>query len=1259
MAKKADELIEKAVVSKRGRPRKTDAEKKKTTKKNSKKSTSKKSKTLKVSKAIKNDVVEQISDASLDIPVAIPENVSIELPTLAQQPRKKRTIKNISAKKSSNKTAITKKATKNGRKRTLSLSLPKTPNNSTSVNEEYTVQEPENYEVFEETIVEAPENILTQEQPQEPTETQKIISPEKKIQKKKRTLKLNSSFTQKPEIQEKPQTSLQEEILETPFDFEQEVTINQNSSFFNSPSVFTKFNIDFTSTELEELQEKETEGLNDLIDSSTLSDTTKLLEFFKNTIKTPKVEDVYDFVSTEDSNSTETSSQDPITEEYDFISNEINNSIYASPSIPNIEDNDTSLEIELDDTNTTSSIIDFDNEILSEITLEETDCINSQELEIEDNEENTTEIIDEISDNFISESIEELTDNDIFEELLNSDDLLDTEFFDTSIIDINDIEISPEDESVNNISENIINESDSPQKESATNIIEEHLGEKIEYIADKTPVGKFIETPSFTSSIFKKFSFEEANLATIQNNDKIYNTTNITIQPEINLSTIQNSLENFTQISQESPTPTASAEPTSTINIPTIEQVIPTAITLPVEKIDDYIDMPSSLQNDFYENGLEDDLEDNLEDNLEDDFDDPENYQFSNKLINRLSEEEFDDSDDIDNIANVDNINLENDDENVDMTELENITKKLQEIDYENITSEDLEKLQEPNYNDDTFSIESYFGIEKLNNNTTSKNIEKLNSDTIIENNDEDSLIIENNLEENNFAEKFLNANKAKSEEHSVTSTEVDDNIEITDLNIEDIDITDFDLDILEDSIFEESENSEETEISEDNIIENSFIEEELENVFEDFSESTSQELDSSELNIDDIDINDFDLDDFEDLDISTSTETLNSSEKSVESIISEAFLSKDFSLDTTLTNKLLQEVNSDKNDTNNETIDAPSDFLQIINSLTKAITELEQTPDVNSEVYEKPKQTLIQESKKEEKMPISSIDLPTELITNTHEDKAINILINKDDIFSISILNETYEIVADFDGISVLSENIHISTPKNNFFVKVGNKYIEIHNKESHFILNTNFEDIEFANAINNITFAKKDNKIELNIKEAFKVSSVNNKIEVSMLNKAIADLSSTSNTSDSSNDDSSSICDNKTLLISEETQKVYLPYTIEDVMKKLKTTDDYQTLQEVIDNEYTLPLSTFKMPIISRFKEAYRFMRTKENSSVYAAVDLALELMFNSNLNPAVIRAAKDLKELNIYLDCLYENEVEKFDCFKIIYKVLPKIK
>ena len=322
----------------------------------------------------------------------------------------------------------------------------------------------------------------------------------------------------------------------------------------------------------------------------------------------------------------------------------------------------------------------------------------------------------------------------------------------------------------------------------------------------------------------------------------------------------------------------------------------------------------------------------------------------------------------------------------------------------------------------------------------------------------------------------------------------------------------------------------------------------------------------------------------------------------------------------------LIQNNTEKEANTNQE--ESTDDFFTIIDTLTKTISQLENSGNENQN-----------------------------FVSNSANGKSFNILIDQDDIFSISILNETYEIVADFDGISVLSENIHISTPKKNFYVNIGEKYIEIHNIGTEFTVNTNFEDIEFANALNNITFGKKNNLIELSVKEAFKLSSVNNKVELSMLNTNVADIKK-SNVETSETVNEASICDNRTLLISEETQKVYLPYTIEELMQKLNNSHEYQTLEDVIENEYTVPLSTFKMPIISRFKEAYRFMRTKEHSSVYAALDLAIELMFNSNLNPAVIRAAKDLKELNVYLDCLYENEIEKFDCFKIVYKVLPKI-
>lgn len=132
------------------------------------------------------------------------------------------------------------------------------------------------------------------------------------------------------------------------------------------------------------------------------------------------------------------------------------------------------------------------------------------------------------------------------------------------------------------------------------------------------------------------------------------------------------------------------------------------------------------------------------------------------------------------------------------------------------------------------------------------------------------------------------------------------------------------------------------------------------------------------------------------------------------------------------------------------------------------------------------------------------------------------------------------------------------------------------------------------------------------------------------------------------------SSIYDCNTLLISEETQKVYLPYTSEEVSEKLNNSKEYKTINDVIESEYTVPLSVYKNPISARFKEAYTLMRVKEKSSVRAAIDLGLDLMFTSNLNPAIITACKNIVELNSYLDCLYNNETDKFEYFNIIYKI-----
>lgn len=133
--------------------------------------------------------------------------------------------------------------------------------------------------------------------------------------------------------------------------------------------------------------------------------------------------------------------------------------------------------------------------------------------------------------------------------------------------------------------------------------------------------------------------------------------------------------------------------------------------------------------------------------------------------------------------------------------------------------------------------------------------------------------------------------------------------------------------------------------------------------------------------------------------------------------------------------------------------------------------------------------------------------------------------------------------------------------------------------------------------------------------------------------------------------------ICDNNTLLISEIQNKVVLPYNIEDLKKELEEHPEYTNLQDLIDTEYIISLDNYKNSALSRFREAYNLMRKKEHASITDSLDLALELAFNSLLNPAIITACKNLDELDIYIDYLNSNELDKFNIFEIKYEILPK--
>ena len=132
-----------------------------------------------------------------------------------------------------------------------------------------------------------------------------------------------------------------------------------------------------------------------------------------------------------------------------------------------------------------------------------------------------------------------------------------------------------------------------------------------------------------------------------------------------------------------------------------------------------------------------------------------------------------------------------------------------------------------------------------------------------------------------------------------------------------------------------------------------------------------------------------------------------------------------------------------------------------------------------------------------------------------------------------------------------------------------------------------------------------------------------------------------------------------NNLLIVSEKDQKAYLPYNYLEIEKIYNNKKNiYSCIQDVIEKLYILPLKNFKNSITSRFREGFKLIKERENGSTLKALSLGLELMFKYNLNPIIIAACRNVDELDIYLDCLEENQLNAFKCFQIRFEIMPKI-
>lgn len=132
----------------------------------------------------------------------------------------------------------------------------------------------------------------------------------------------------------------------------------------------------------------------------------------------------------------------------------------------------------------------------------------------------------------------------------------------------------------------------------------------------------------------------------------------------------------------------------------------------------------------------------------------------------------------------------------------------------------------------------------------------------------------------------------------------------------------------------------------------------------------------------------------------------------------------------------------------------------------------------------------------------------------------------------------------------------------------------------------------------------------------------------------------------------------ENDTLLISEKTNSVFLPYSEKEINQYLEQfPDKYESYKDVVNQEFILPLNYFmRHPFVARFRESYSLVRDKESKPVFDSIKFAMDMIMHYDINPAIISACKSQDQLERYIECLEKNDLDSFKDFKIVFEVTP---
>lgn len=126
------------------------------------------------------------------------------------------------------------------------------------------------------------------------------------------------------------------------------------------------------------------------------------------------------------------------------------------------------------------------------------------------------------------------------------------------------------------------------------------------------------------------------------------------------------------------------------------------------------------------------------------------------------------------------------------------------------------------------------------------------------------------------------------------------------------------------------------------------------------------------------------------------------------------------------------------------------------------------------------------------------------------------------------------------------------------------------------------------------------------------------------------------------------------KELIIDNNLGIAILPYSISDLDEVfLDDPENYSSIQDIIDKEYTVKLKDFENTSIIRYKEAFKLAKEKSNYTFSQAATFAKRFLVENEISSLIIASCKNVNELEFYIECLNNNDLNNFHYFKIIEK------